>query len=130
MSNQAVPRSHSCKLLEVSIAENIKWHEHVPSIATSAGKKPGYLFRARNYFSPFNLLTLHEAHIRPSLEYCSHIWGAAAPTIFSILDAVRRRAIRLIGSPALVCHLQPLLRRHAVGDLSLFYRYLNVFCSS
>nr|CAH7729875.1 unnamed protein product [Callosobruchus chinensis] len=77
------------------------WHEHVSSIATAAGKKLGYLFRARKYFSPSNLLTLYKAQIRPSLEYCSHIWGAAAPTTLSILDAVQRRAIRLIGDPAL-----------------------------
>nr|CAH7730394.1 unnamed protein product [Callosobruchus chinensis] len=88
MNNQALPRSHSVKLLGVSITENMIWHEHVSSIATAAGKKLGYLFRARKYFSPSNLLTLYKAQIRPSLEYCSHIWGAAAPTTLSILDAV------------------------------------------
>nr|CAH7767713.1 unnamed protein product [Callosobruchus chinensis] len=83
MNNQALPRSHSFKLLGV----------------------------------------------RPSLEYCSHIWGAAAPTTLSILDAVQRREIRLIGDPALTCHLQT-LSHHAVGDLSFFYCYSNGFCSS
>nr|CAH7762901.1 unnamed protein product [Callosobruchus chinensis] len=78
---------------------------------------------------PSNLLTLYKAQIR-RLEYCSHIWGAAAPTTLSLLDAVQRRAIRLIGDPALTCHLQPLSHRRAVGDLSLFYRYSNGFCSS
>nr|CAH7715221.1 unnamed protein product [Callosobruchus chinensis] len=39
-------------------------------------------------------------------------------------------AIRLIGDPALTCHLQPLSHRRAVGDLSLFYRYSNGFCYS
>nr|CAH7725905.1 unnamed protein product [Callosobruchus chinensis] len=106
------------------------WHQHVSSIATAAGKKLGYLFRARKYFSPSNLLTLYKAQIRPSLEYCSHIWGAAAPTTLSILDAVQRRAIRLIGDPALTCHLQPHSHQRAVGDLSLFYRCSNGFCSS
>nr|CAH7718996.1 unnamed protein product [Callosobruchus chinensis] len=48
----------------------------------------------------------------------------------SILDAVQRRAMRLIGDPALTCHLQPLSQRRAVGDLSLFYLYSNGFCSS
>nr|CAH7734571.1 unnamed protein product [Callosobruchus chinensis] len=100
------------------------WHEHVSSVATAAGKKLGYLFRARKYFSASNLLTLYKAQIRPSLEYCSHIWGAAAPTTLSILDAVQRRAIRLIGDPALTCHLQPLSHRRAAGDLSLFIQML------
>nr|CAH7733046.1 unnamed protein product [Callosobruchus chinensis] len=118
MNNQALPRSNSFELLGVSITENMIWHEHVSSIATAAGKKLGYLFRARKYFSPSNLLTLYKAQIRPSLEYCSHIWGAAAPTTLSILDAVQRRAIRLTGDPALTGHLQPLSHRRAVGDLS------------
>nr|CAH7729536.1 unnamed protein product [Callosobruchus chinensis] len=73
MNNQALPRSNSFKLLGVSITKNMIWHEHVSSIATAAGKKLGYLFRARKYFSPSNLLTLYKAQIRPSLEYCSHI---------------------------------------------------------
>nr|CAH7746838.1 unnamed protein product [Callosobruchus chinensis] len=99
------------------------WYEHVSSIATAAGKKLGYLFRARKYFSSSNLLTLYKAQTRPSLEYCSHIWGAAAPTTLSIFDAVQRRAIRLIGDPVLTCHLQSLSHRRAVGDISPFYRY-------
>nr|CAH7758625.1 unnamed protein product [Callosobruchus chinensis] len=127
MNNQALPRSHSLKLLGVSITENIIWHGHVLSIATAAGKKLGYLFRARKYFSPSNLLTLYKAQRRPNLEYCSHIWEAAASTTLSMLDAVQKRAIRLIGDPALTCHLQPLCRRRTVGDLSLFYRYSNGF---
>nr|CAH7739442.1 unnamed protein product [Callosobruchus chinensis] len=77
------------------------WHEHVSSIATAAGEKLVYLFRTRKYFSPFNLLTLYKAQIRPSLEYCSYICGATAPTTLSILDAVLSRAIRLIVDPAL-----------------------------
>nr|CAH7737350.1 unnamed protein product [Callosobruchus chinensis] len=93
------------------------WHEHVSSTSTAAGKKLGYLFRARKYLSPSNLLTLYNAQIRPILEYCSHIWGAAAPTTLSILDAVQRRAIRLIGDPALTCHPQPISYRRAVVDL-------------
>nr|CAH7718262.1 unnamed protein product [Callosobruchus chinensis] len=88
------------------------WHEHVSTIATAAG-------RARKYFSPSNLLTLHKAEIRPILKYCSHIWGA-----------VQRRAIRLIGDPILTYHLQPLSHRRTVGDLSLFYGHSNGFCSS
>nr|CAH7754753.1 unnamed protein product [Callosobruchus chinensis] len=62
------------------------------------------MLRTRKYFSPSNLLTLYKAQIRPSLEYCSHIWAAAAPTTLSMLDAVQKRAIRLIGDPALTCH--------------------------
>nr|CAH7739045.1 unnamed protein product [Callosobruchus chinensis] len=60
----------------------------------------------RKYFSPSNLLTLYKAQIRHSLEYCSHIREAAVSTTYLVyIDAVQRRAIRLIGDPALTCHL-------------------------
>nr|CAH7728840.1 unnamed protein product [Callosobruchus chinensis] len=122
-------RSHLFKLLGVSITENTIWHTHVSSIATAAGKNLGYLL-STSHHATFYLLTLYKAQIRPSLEYCSHIWRAAAPTTLSILDAVQRRTTGLIGDQALTGHLQPLSHRRAVGDLSLFYRYSNVFCSS
>nr|CAH7713583.1 unnamed protein product [Callosobruchus chinensis] len=48
----------------------------------------------------------------------------------SILDAAQRREIRLICDPALTFHLQPLSHQRAVGDLSLFYRDSDGFCSS
>nr|CAH7741340.1 unnamed protein product [Callosobruchus chinensis] len=95
MNNQVLPRSHSFKLLGVSITENMIWHEHVTSIATAARKKLGYLLRARKYFTPTNFLTLYKGQIRP------------------ILDAVQRRAIRLIGDPAFNCHLQRISHRRA-----------------
>nr|CAH7748836.1 unnamed protein product [Callosobruchus chinensis] len=101
MNNQALPRSRSFKLLGANFPKNMIWHEHVLSIAKAAGKNLGYLFRARKYFSPSNILTLYKAQIRPILEYCSHIWGDAALTTLSVLDAVQRRAIQLIGNPAL-----------------------------
>nr|CAH7753374.1 unnamed protein product [Callosobruchus chinensis] len=47
------------------------------------------------------------------------------------VDCIRLiRANRLINDPALTCHLQPLSHRRAVGDLQLFYRCSNGFCSS
>nr|CAH7738271.1 unnamed protein product [Callosobruchus chinensis] len=128
LSSNEQPGSAKKSLIQalgVSITENMIWHEHVLSIATAAGKKLGYLFRASKYFSPSNLLTLYAGQIRPSLEYSSYIWGAAAPTTLSVLDA-----IRLTGDLALTCHLQPPSHRRAVCDLSLFYRYSNGFCSS
>nr|CAH7725931.1 unnamed protein product [Callosobruchus chinensis] len=47
-----------------------------------------------------------------------------------MLDAVQRRAIRLIGDPALTCRLQPLSHGRTVNDFLLLYRYSNGFCSS
>nr|CAH7759755.1 unnamed protein product [Callosobruchus chinensis] len=68
-----------------------------------------------------------DIYIQPSHAICL---GSCRPNTFSILDAIQGRVIRLIGDSALTCHLQPLSHWRAVGDLSLFYSYLNGFCSS
>ncbi|CAH1979320.1 unnamed protein product [Acanthoscelides obtectus] len=130
MDGRVLPKSHSFRLVGVQITEDLIWHEHISSIAAAAGKKLGYLFRAKKYFSPHDLLTLYKAQIRPSLEYCSHIWGAAAPTTLSMLDAVQRRAVRQFDDSSLTDSLGTLSHRRAVGDLALFYRYTNGLCSS
>nr|CAH7742067.1 unnamed protein product [Callosobruchus chinensis] len=47
------------------------------------------MFKARKYFSPSHLLTLYKAQIRPSLEYCSHIWEL--PPLLPCLFLVQSR---------------------------------------
>ena len=73
--------------------------------------------------------TLYISQIRPCLEYCSHVWGAAPLSTLSILDSIQRKAIRLSDDPVLTERLPSLAHRRAVGDLSLFYRYIHRLCS-
>nr|CAH7746944.1 unnamed protein product [Callosobruchus chinensis] len=56
--------------------------------ALGSNEQPDSAKKARKYFTPSNLLTLYKAQIRPSLEYCSNVRRAAAPTTLSMLDAV------------------------------------------
>lgn len=130
MNNQTLSRKSELSILGVTISDNLVWHTHVSNLAKSASKKLSFLFRSKRYFSPDNLLTLYKATIRPTLEYCSHIWGAAPPTTLGLLDSVQRRAIRLINSPSLTNNLVSLDHRRKVGDLSLFYRYFHADCSA
>ncbi|CAH1995549.1 unnamed protein product [Acanthoscelides obtectus] len=52
-----------------------------------------------------NLVQFNASKLYPSLEYCSHVWGAAAPIILLLLDAVQRRAVRLIDDSSLTTRL-------------------------
>ena len=81
------------------------------------------------YFSPSQLLTIYKSQIRPSLEYCSHVWGGAPKSSLNLLDRVQSKAIRLINNPNLTNSLQSLSHRHLVADLSIFYRYFHGHCS-
>nr|CAH7719578.1 unnamed protein product [Callosobruchus chinensis] len=71
--------------------------------------------------------TSHHPTFSRYIEYCWHIWGATAPITLSILDAVQRRAIRLIGNLPPPAAFSPAC---CIGDLSHFYGYSNGFCSS
>jgi Reverse transcriptase (RNA-dependent DNA polymerase)/Endonuclease-reverse transcriptase len=129
MSNNPLTRNNSLSVLGLDISSNLSWHSHVVSIAKSASKKLGFLFRARRYFSSEQLLTLYKSQVRPTLEYCSHIWGGAPKSTLRLLDIVQKRAIRLINNPNLTDSLQSLTHRRAVAALCIFYRYYHGRCS-
>ena len=76
--------------------------------------------RARGVFSSSHLLSIYKSQIRPSLEYCSHVWGGAPKSTLCPFDKVQSKAIRLINYPNLTKSLQPLSHRLLVGDLSIF----------
>ncbi|CAH1966070.1 unnamed protein product [Acanthoscelides obtectus] len=74
LTNKKRPSAHSARLFQLvglKITEDLISHEHISSIA--------------KYFL-HDFLTLYKVQIRPSLEYCSHDWGA-------------RRATQLVTSP-------------------------------
>ena len=123
----------SCSFTQhgLSLSFNLTWKTHIHSLAKHASQKLGFLARARGFFSSSHshLLTIYKSQIRPSLEYCSHVWGGAPKSTLCLLDKVQSKAIRLINNPNLTKSLQPLSHRRLVGDLSIYYRYFNGHCS-
>ncbi|VEN44602.1 unnamed protein product, partial [Callosobruchus maculatus] len=101
MEGHPIVESPSVKLLEIDINNNISWHDHVVGIAKTASQKLGVSFRCRKWYTPEQLLLLYKAQIRPSLEYCSHVWGCAPKHSLKLLDTVQKRAVRLIDTPNL-----------------------------
>ena len=130
MDGHAIPLASSINLLGVNLGGNMSWHNHVVAIAKIASQKLGVLFRTRKLYTPQQLLTLYKAQIRPSLEYCSHVWSSAPKHTLRLLDSIERRAIRLIGDHELTKNLDSLEHRRQVGDLTLFYRYFHGKCSA
>ena len=68
-------------------------------------------------FSPSQLWTIYKSQIRPSLEYCYHIWGGAPKSSLHLLDRVQSKAIRLINNPSLTNSLQSLSHRRLIAGL-------------
>ena len=111
--------------LGLSLSSNLTWKTHIHSLAKHASQKLGFLARARGFFSSSHLPSIYKSQIRPSLEYCSHVWGGAPKSTLGLLHKVQSKAIRLINNPNLTKLLQPLSHRRLVGDLSIYYRYFN-----
>ena len=91
----------SLSMLGVSVASDLSWNEHISSVAKSAAKKIGFLFRSKRFFTPLHLLTVYKAQIRPCLEYGSHLWRGASKYSLATLDTIQKRAIRLIDDSSL-----------------------------
>ena len=93
MSGQTLQNNDTFNLVGVTFEQDLRWDKHISSIASAASKKLSFLFFAKKYFTSSNVYTHYVAQIRQSLEYCSHVWGAAPPTTLNILDSVQQRAI-------------------------------------
>ena len=108
-------------MLAVTLGSDLSWNGHIISVAKAAACKLGFLFRTKRFFTPTQLLTLDKARIRPCHEYCSHWWRGASKHSLNTLDAIQRRAIRLIGDPAATDTLDSRAHRRSASALSLFY---------
>ena len=118
------------KSLDVSLSSNLKWHDYLATMAKTASRELGFLFRAKRYLSPSHLLLLYKTQIRPSLGYCSHVWGDASPSSLSILNSIQNHVIRLIGDKVLSSSLGSLSFRRKISDLCPFYCHYCGICST
>ena len=129
MNGNELDTSASFTQLGLSLSSNLTWKTHIHSLAKHASQKLGFLARARGFSSSSHLLNIYKSQIRPSLEYCSHVWGGAPKSTLCLLDKVQSKDIPLINNPNLTKSLQPLSHRRLVGYLSIFYRDFHGHCS-
>ncbi|RVE49051.1 hypothetical protein evm_006297 [Chilo suppressalis] len=118
-----VPITDHLELLGISLSPTLNFGSYIESKAQLAAKKLGILSKVRRYFKPEQLLTLYQAQVRSCMEYCSHLWDGSAKYQLEALEAIEKRAIKLIGNDALCrAKLQSLEHRRKVASLSVFYR--------
>ena len=117
--------TETVELLGLTLSKDLSWKHDVTSMAKSAAQRTGLLRRVAPYLLPTQRAMIYKAIIRSKMEYASSAWFGATPTALSQLDAVQRRAIRIIDLPEddLISHqIQPLGTRREVGALTLFHR--------
>jgi len=112
-------------LLGLTIRRNLTWSHHIDKMSTDAGKRLGLLRRVSPYLSPEQRATIYKCMVRSSMEYASTVWMGASATSLSSLDAIQRRATKIIDMPQDSLdsiQIQPLEQRRNVGALSLLHR--------
>nr|CAI5861275.1 unnamed protein product [Callosobruchus analis] len=90
MEGRPIVESPFVKLLRINITNNMSWNDYVVAIAKTAFQK---------LYTYEQLLLLYKTHIRPWLEYCSHVWDCATKHYLKLLDSIQDRAAGLINAP-------------------------------
>ncbi|KAF9814744.1 hypothetical protein SFRURICE_014839 [Spodoptera frugiperda] len=112
----AVPITDRLDILGVTLTSTLNFGPFIEAKAHLAAKKLGILAKVRQYFTQEQLLKLYQAQVRSCMEYCSHLWDGSARYQLDALEAIERRAKRIIGNDALVeSKLQSLEHRRRIS---------------
>ena len=128
MGNDNLSESDSLRLLGMTLSQDLSWKNYIIAIAKSAAMKVGSLIRSRKFLSRESILYLYKSTIRPSMEYCCHLWSGAPAIYLGLLDRIQHRICVIIGEE-LSSKLDSLEHRRNVASLSLFYKYFHGHCS-
>ena len=116
----------------LGLSYSSKWDcgSYIISVAKTASKKIGSLIRSMTFLSPEIALCICKSTIRPSLEYCCHVWAGAPSCYVELLDKLQKRICRTV-VPSLAAFLEPLAYRLILkGGLLIILIYCMIFLSS
>ena len=122
------------KHLGLQINETLSWKEHINSISAATNKKVNVLSSLGKILDRKTLLTMYTAFIRPSLEYGSIVWCNCTNDEDDVLEAVQRRAARVISGAIVRTHtaciyqelgLETLKARRNKNILFFFHQIIN-----
>jgi hypothetical protein len=105
--------------LGILINDKLKWRDQVIQVKSRAMASLGQLKRTFTYWDIDGFRTLFTTYVRPHLEYCSAAWSPYFEEDIRMLEAVQRRATKLVP------HLKPLKyneRLNAIGIPTLEQR--------
>ncbi|MPD05272.1 hypothetical protein E2C01_101005 [Portunus trituberculatus] len=117
LGGQILPLQESIKLLGVTVDCGLRFDRHVAAVAHQASLRVSALRRMAGSLDSRGILTLYKAQIRPCMEYGALSWMSSAATYLQRLDAVQRRALRLVGMAAQQQQQEELEHRRDVSTL-------------
>ena len=124
--------------LGILMDESLNFSDHISSIVLKANKILATIKRSIKYITITTFNLLYKSLVRPHLEYCNAVWSPFLIKDIKMIEAVQRRATKLV--PVLSSlsysdrlkklHLPTLQYRRKRGDMLLVYKLLNGFTQS
>lgn len=84
------------KDLGVIITEDLKWSRQSCESAKKANRILGLIRRQFTHLDEQSFLVLYKSFVRPRLEYCIQAWSPNLKKDIEVLEAVQRRATKLV----------------------------------
>ena len=94
--NKQIEQVHNHKMLGLSIDSHLTWNIHIESIIKRVSKNFFLLTKLKKYASIDNLKLYFDAHIMSHINYASTIHDGCTKDMFNGINAVHRKAIRLL----------------------------------
>ena len=90
MDGSVLGEKSSFEILGLTFFSKLDWGSYMISIAKTASKKIGALFRYMKFVSPEVALFLYESTIQPYMEYCCYVWAGAPSCYLELLDQLQK----------------------------------------
>ena len=95
-AGKILPLQDYIKILGVNVDHSLRFDHHIAAVTHQTSLRVSALRRMTSTLDPRGILTLYRAQIRPCMEYAALSWMSGATTHLRRLDAVQRRALRLV----------------------------------
>ena len=76
LNNETISRVYQTKFIGVLTQSNLKWNEHISSIANEISKVIGIINKIKHTLSTDHLKLLYQSLIQPYLNYCCIVWAS------------------------------------------------------
>lgn len=98
LSGQSLPETSHHKYLGVTLSSDMRWNRHVDTVSAKANSIIGFIRRNLSN-APVNVKTqAYKSLVRPHVEYCSSVWNPHTKRNKDKIEAVQRRAARVISN--------------------------------
>ena len=133
-NNHLLQDTTSHKHLGIEINSTLTWNQHIDTLASSANKKLNVFNQLSKLLDRKTLHIMYTSFIRPCLEYGNIVWCNCTTNESESLEAIQRRAARIITGGIIrtnkaclyeECALESLEDRRDRSVLLFFHKIIN-----